>query len=215
MMTVMLLSLVCAAAVFYLWVTGPYWQMMESSMKHPDFHVYVQKMEASFDRWRVDSSDLLDEDYQSIFDGEFEMDSPTKAAVLKFANEHSAKVNATISLLMRDVLITTRAPLKDFLEGGKYSTPLCYAEQKTLQHCPLTNLMGGNAFGDMDFDMGKWRHTTFHHHSTTQMLARNKMSDWLAQKEVDEAAKLLSLARGRVCVSVATTDSKKKKSPSN
>ena len=85
-------------------------------------------------------------------------------------------MNATISLLMRDVLITTTAQLKDFLEGGKYSTPLCYEEQKTLQHCPLTNLMGGNAFGDMDFDMGKRRHTTFHHRSTTQMLCRNKMS---------------------------------------
>ena len=105
MMTVMLLSLVCAVAVFYLRVTGPHWQLMESSVKHPDFHVYVQlmessvkhpdfhvyvqKMEASFDRWRVDSSDLLDEDDQGIFDGEFEMDSPTKVAVLKFANEHS------------------------------------------------------------------------------------------------------------------------------
>ena len=120
-MTVMLLSLVCAVAVFYLRVTGPHWQLMESSVKHPDFHVYVQlmessvkhpdfhvyvqlmessvkhpdfhvyvqKMEASFDRWRVDSSDLLDEDDQGIFDGEFEMDSPTKVAVLKFANEHS------------------------------------------------------------------------------------------------------------------------------
>lgn len=47
------------------------------------------------------------------------MDSPTKAAVLKFVNEHSAKVNDTISLLMRDVLITTRAQLKDFLKGDK------------------------------------------------------------------------------------------------
>ena len=139
-------------------------------MKHPDFHVYVQKMEASFDRWRADSSDLLDEYYQGVFDGEFEMDSPTKVVVLKFANEHSAKVNATISLLMRDVL-------KDLLEGGKYSTLLCYEDQKTLQHCRLTNVMGENAFGHMNFDMGKRRHTTFHHRFTTQMLGRNKTSD--------------------------------------
>lgn len=115
------LSLVCAVAVFYLLVTltRSYWQLMESSVKHPDFHVYVQKMEACWDRWKVDSSDLFDKDYQGIFDGEFEMDSPTKAAVLKFVNEHLAKVNDTISLLMRDVLITTRAQLKDLLEGGK------------------------------------------------------------------------------------------------
>lgn len=116
-----LLSLVCAVAVFYLWVTltRSYWQLMESSVKHPDFHVYIQKMEACCDRWKADSSDLLDEDYQGNFDGEFETDSPTKAADLKFAKEHSAKVNDTFSLLMRNLLITTRAQLKDFLEGGK------------------------------------------------------------------------------------------------
>ena len=57
-----LLSLVCAVAMFCLWakLTGPYWQLMESSVKHPDFHVYVQKMEACCDRWKADSSVLLD-----------------------------------------------------------------------------------------------------------------------------------------------------------
>ena len=43
--------------------------------------------------------------------------------------------------------------------------------------------------------MGKRRHTTFHHRSSTHMLRHNKTASWLSEKEEDEAAKLLSLAR--------------------
>ena len=206
----MLLSLVCAVAVLYLRVTGPYWQLMESSVKHPDFHVYVQKMEACFDRWRADSCDLLDKDCQGVFDGEFEMDSPTKVAVLKFANEHSAKMNDPISLLMRDVLITTRTQLKDFLEGGKYSTPMCYEDQKTLQHCPLTNLMGENASGDMDFDT---QLSTIA--PPPRCLATIKRQIGWHIKKWTKQPSCCHWPEGRVCVSVTTTDSRKKLSPYN
>ena len=37
-----LLSLVWAVAIFYLRVTGPYWQLVQSSIKHSDFHRPVE-----------------------------------------------------------------------------------------------------------------------------------------------------------------------------
>ena len=168
---------------------------MQSSVKPSDFHRYVQQVEACFDRWSTDPSDMLNEDYRGICDVEFELDSPTKVAVYKFAKEHSANVTDTICLMMKDVLNTTRTQMKDYLEGGKYSTPLSYKDQKTLQNCPLTNLLAENAFGDMDFDMGKRRHATFHHRSSTHMLQHNKAASWLSEKEEDAAAKLLCLVR--------------------
>ena len=43
-----LLALVCAVAVLFLHVTGPFFQLVQSSVKYTDFHIYIQKMEAVF-----------------------------------------------------------------------------------------------------------------------------------------------------------------------
>lgn len=62
-----LLSLVCAIAILYLRVTGPFWQLLESSVKYTDFHRYIQMMETCMDRWRGDSLELLNPDFVGIF----------------------------------------------------------------------------------------------------------------------------------------------------
>lgn len=190
-----LMSLVCAIAILYLRVTGPYWQLVQSQVKHADFHIYIQMMEACFDRWREDPSDLLDKDYRGIFNGEFELTSPTIAAVYKFAEENAAAVSDAISKMLRDMLITTRTQLKDFLQNGQYrSVPLPDVAQ-TLKHCPVTNLIGENAFGDLDFNINKRRHTSLHHHSSTQMWRANKTGKWLSGKGEQERTNLMLLAR--------------------
>ena len=190
-----LLSLVCAVALLYLQVTGPYWQLLESSVKHAEFHVYVQMMEACFDRWRDDPSDLLNIDYRGIFNGEFEMNSPTLPTVCKFAAENLEAVKDAVSRMLRDMLVTTRAQLKDFLCDGQYGTVPSPEVAETLKHCPVTNLIGENAFGDLDFDINKRRHTTLHHRSSTQMWRANKTRKWLSRKGVQEQTNLMALAR--------------------
>ena len=54
-----LLSFVCAIAVLYIRVTGPFWNLPDSKVKYLDLHKYIQEMETSFLQWRADSSDLL------------------------------------------------------------------------------------------------------------------------------------------------------------
>ena len=192
-----LLALVCAIALLYLRVTGPFWELLESKEKYTDFHKYVQQMEGCFNRWRDDQSDLLSMDYQGMFDGKFEVDTPLKTAVMEFAlaAEHSAAVMHALGMMMPDILITTRTQLKDFLQTGQYGHPLNPDLQKTLDHCPLTNLIGENVFGEMDFDMGKRRHASLHLRSTTQMLRQNRTSMWLDNKPAVEAAHLMLVAR--------------------
>ena len=95
---------------------------------------------------------------------------------------------------MRDILVTTRGQLKEFLEAGEYGSILATEDQQILAHCLLTNLLGENVFGEMDFNMGNRCKTSFHHRSTTEMLHHNKTSKWLAEKPKEEATHLLLIA---------------------
>ena len=84
-----LLAVVCAIALLYLRVTGSNWNLLESYTQHGDFHKYVQKMEASFDRWRGNAGELLDVNFAGVFDGESEATTVMKTAVYSFTAEHT------------------------------------------------------------------------------------------------------------------------------
>ena len=73
-----------------------------------DFHIYVQKLEACFKRWRADASDLPSPDFTGLFDGEFQLESELKPAVFQFAAQHP-KVKLALETIMRDMLIVIRS----------------------------------------------------------------------------------------------------------
>lgn len=190
-----LMVVVCAIAVLFIHVTGPYWELVQSATKHSEFHKYAQKMERYFEKWREDASDLVKEDFSGVFDGEFQTASPTKHAVCQFAAQHPTEVKDILQRMMPGMLQTTRAQLKEYLSDGMYGQPLSPADTNLLQHCPLTNLLGENVFGELDFDMGKRRHASLHHRSSIQMLQHNKIPQWLEGKEEKKRSDLMSLAR--------------------
>ena len=169
-----LLTFICAVAVLYLRATGPYWELVQSRVTHSQFHSYVQKMEACFERWAKDPSEMLSPSYVGIFDGEFELKSDMAPAIYNFVEENFEAVSVAIRKMLCDMLVTTKTQLKDFLKDGKYGTPPSEDQSKTLHHCPLTNLIGKNAFGNLDFDINKRRHASLHHRSTSQMWRANK-----------------------------------------
>lgn len=47
---VRLLSLVCAVALLYVNVSGPFWRLLESDIKYFELHVYVQQLESCLER---------------------------------------------------------------------------------------------------------------------------------------------------------------------
>ena len=181
-----LLALVCAVAVLFLRVTGPFFQLVQSSVKYTDFHVYIQKMEAVFSRCCEDASDLLDPGYTGVFGAELELTSTMKTAVFTYAETHSVAVKSALEFVMRETLLVTRRQLADFLPEGKYGSVLPAHIQEELGHCPLTNLIGENSFGELDFDMSQKRNCSFHHLSSINMMKHNKTSRWLSHKGADE-----------------------------
>ena len=192
-----LMSLVCAVALLFIHVTGPYFELVQSDVKYIDFFGYIQKMEALFDRCCDDASDLLHSDFIGAFEGDFKINSEMAASVFLFAAQHFESVKSALEYILREVLLVTRRQLEEFLPDGRFGGELPAHTQQELRHCPLTNLIGENVFGEMDFEMSKKRNCSFHHLSSTQMMKYNKTPVWLDSKGAYQTSKLLSTARRR------------------
>ena len=64
-----------------------------------------------------------------------------------------------------------------------------------LSHCPVTNLLGENIFGHLDYNINTARHATMHNRSTSIVIRHNKPMKWLDRKDKAEKSKLLVVAR--------------------
>lgn len=70
--------------------------------------------------------------------------------------------------------------------------------RQKLDHSKVTNLVGEQAFGDLDFSMFKRRNATAHYHSTVNILKRNKtLSDWFLSISPEQQAAALSRATAK------------------
>ncbi|GFS27272.1 hypothetical protein ElyMa_005252700 [Elysia marginata] len=67
-----------------------------------------------------------------------------------------------------------------------------------LKGCPITNLLGERAFGDLDFDFQKRRHTSLHHRSSVHMFRKNHLAEWTTQQENYSSLMLLARKMGPV-----------------
>ena len=84
---------------------------------------------------------------------------------------------------------------QDFLPGGKYHTVDDPTLREKMTHSKMTNLVGEQYFGDLDFSLFKRRNASLHHHSTINILKRNKsISQYFCLKSHEEQAQLLKLS---------------------
>ena len=88
--------------------------------------------------------------------------------------------------------------LKDFLPNGQYHAVDNPELRSTLEHSHLTNLVGEQAFGDLDFSMFKRRNATTHHHTSVNMLKRNKtLTGWFASLSPEQQGDALTKAAAK------------------
>lgn len=149
------------------------------------------------DKWEEDATELLDPNFRGVFKGEFELEgeiATLKESVYSFAIQHTDEVTSALQQLIPEMFRVLLRQLGDFHEGGDYGGPPATFPEG-LDHCSLTNLLGENIFGDLDFDMGYRRHASTHHRSSTNMLSHNKTSKWLNKKNCEETSKLMKFAR--------------------
>ena len=152
-----------------------------------------------FSRWSRDASELLDPNYQGVFDGNFQLGdntTPAKDSLYEFVGQAdiNQQVQSALQQMMRPLVDVTTSQLRDFIAGNIYGGPPAPVPEG-MEHCPLTNLLGENVFGDYDFDMGQCRHCSTHHRTTTHMLCHNKTAKWLSRKRSADTASLMKFAR--------------------
>ncbi|PVD27257.1 hypothetical protein C0Q70_12412 [Pomacea canaliculata] len=62
-----LLCLVCAIALLYFGLTGPFWALVDSKITDTGLLLYEQSKEHSVEKWGEDTSDLLDLYFSGVF----------------------------------------------------------------------------------------------------------------------------------------------------
>ena len=188
------LCLVCAIALLYFNITGPFWGLLESKTQYTEQHKFIQHLEQKMTNWQGDSSELLDPQFDGVFP-EFKIDSCMRQSVYGFAEANRNCVQEALQFIMKGMLTVLHTQLADFMESGKYGSEQTEEVKMALKHCPLTNLLGENVFGLMDFCMGKARHASLHRHSTLLMLSSNRTAEWIQSKDHDTRAALMKTAR--------------------
>ncbi|KAL3861249.1 hypothetical protein ACJMK2_007297 [Sinanodonta woodiana] len=151
------------------------------------------------DTLSVDPTRLFSCDF-SLFGKKFDMIDEFFKNFLTASFHEDDIFMAALKSLCLETVIVARKQLSDFLPDGCFGKDLPEDQKKIIDHCPLTNILGENAFGDLDFDIGKRRHFSLHHRSTVQMLKQNSTISWLNTKNADDATEIMLKAKEKAQV---------------
>ena len=183
--------LIIALGIMYHKVTGPYWILMGMDIQYLNFYLHVTAMHEALSTWELDASPMLDENSTSLFN--VEVTSIVLASLYNVTEEKKDEVALILKKLCAEFKSVVERQLTDFLSGGRYHNVQDEVQIQRLKHSKITNLVGEECFGDLDFSIFKRRNASLHHHSTVNMLKRNKTSSWFEAKSVAQQKKLLWL----------------------
>lgn len=192
-------DMIAALGIVFYKITGPYWNLVKSNTPYLAFYQFASQMAESFQRRSVDASDLLDRNMEPLFHAFDVKNNPVQDELFGYVEKATATTKAIIADILQKLcgkfLQVTERQLTDFLPGGRYHNVQDLSTKERMAHCQLTNLIGEACFGDLDFSIFKRRNASIHHHSTVNMLKRNKtMSDWFNKKSIGDQTKLLTLS---------------------
>ena len=176
------ISLLAALGLLYFSITKPFWNILHSKVQYTHFHKYVQKMRAECVYLSI-NVDAFFMEFRGIFTDFPEEQTPVLVSVRQYiqtAPDRKLILSSLKDLLEAFVVVMDRQ-LPEFLTGKYSAAPDLYTERR-LAAVPLHNLLGENAFGDLDYELSRRRHSSMHHLSTIHMLKINKTSQWMGEK---------------------------------
>ncbi|GFR82131.1 LOW QUALITY PROTEIN: hypothetical protein ElyMa_002357600 [Elysia marginata] len=149
-------SIMCAMSIIYTHLTAPYWRLINSTTKYTQFPNYVARVVRKLSVWIEEPEQLLQSGCKGVFDDEFlEVVEDRFEEIKEYAKERKDLVVKVLKVCFEKMLVVTKRQLTEFLEDGAYAGELTATQLSQLENCPLTNLIGERAFGDLDFDMQK------------------------------------------------------------
>lgn len=171
-----LLTIVQALGLFYLKITGPYWNLVtENKVPYIKLCEEMSSLHTCLKQLEEDPVDILQT--QNHWSGE---DTNDLSAV-SFRNILSEALSCTKDtnqdILFETVKIVAGAMKKnierqceDFILGGKYSDTPSASELKRKEFAHSTNLACEHHFGHLDSSQRRRPHATLHHHSSVHLI---------------------------------------------
>ena len=183
-----------ALGLLYHRVTGPYWCLLGTDLHYLRFYAHVVMLQGHLQRWAADSSSAFDTEFEPLFGITFPKDDIFQSLV-HLGPEKKAEVKVVLEALCAGCLQVLERQLKEFLPGGEHHAVDDEDLLEKTKHSKLTNLVGEQCFGDLDFSLFKRRNASLHHHSTINILKRNRsISAWFGIKTDIEQRELLVMS---------------------
>ncbi|XP_053381945.1 uncharacterized protein LOC128549357 [Mercenaria mercenaria] len=189
--------------LFYVKLTGPYWNLVTSgAVPYLLLYSHIQAIAAYLKSCSEDPATLLNpEGHWEANDAHGIADIPYKQRFIETVFEVN---DQTKELLYQMIKTVSTAMLKciekqliDFLPGGQFSEKPCQEDLRRTSYAHSTNLGCEHHFGDLDSSQKRRPNASMHHHSTVQLLKRNRkpMIGWLAEMSESERQVVLKKAR--------------------
>ncbi|XP_076470372.1 uncharacterized protein LOC143300520 [Babylonia areolata] len=192
-------TMVLGLAVMYIYITGPFWNLVNSNIHYLDQHQFIQPMHSCLKELAAHPDLLISDvpdDFESVRLRNTLVADSVLQAVANVSEDHKPLLLAVFKAVAKHFVQVVERQLGDFLPDGKYGRPPTEEARQRMQHCQLTNLLGEACFADLDYSMFKNRGATLHHHSTANMAKRNRpVSSWLFSKSAEERLKLMQQSR--------------------
>ncbi|XP_072226653.1 uncharacterized protein [Leuresthes tenuis] len=143
-------SFVCALAIIYCKILGPYWQLLKSGGEYSLFCQYLLCLYQKFLDWSKDASTLLEpEDGANVF-LQFPLQEKTFEGVFHYCGQwHTNRdlIRACLKRAIKVIAAVTEEHLRDFLPGGTFSKIPPTDVSLQLVSCTFSVLMAEYPFG--------------------------------------------------------------------
>ena len=198
-----IVALMQCLGLFYVKVTGPYWNLVaHSDVPYLLLHQHVVQIHRFLERCEKNPAEILiNTQHWSEDDPASVADIPDRLllyeAVFTISEECRDQLFTAIQLVAKAMKATITKQLVDFLPGWIYSTPPSDSDLARTHFAGTTNLSCEHHFGDLDSSQRRRPSATLHHHSSVQLIKRNrrKMMNWLDAMEFKQRKGLLQAAR--------------------
>ena len=190
-------------AIMYVKVTGPFWNLVTSSgVSYLELHQHVVELKQYLEKCEGEPAILLNK-HNHLMD-----EDPLNVAAVPHRNrivdsafllqdDHRELLFSTVASVSKGMINCINKQLVDFLPGGKYSQPASNEDLGRLRFAPSTNLSCEHHFGDLDSRQRRRPSASMHHHSSVQLLKRNrtKMMQWLQNLPTPKRTEMMKLAK--------------------
>ena len=105
--------------------------------------------------WALDPLDAFSVDFQPLFDVGFRPNPKVFSSLINIAEDRKDTVKVILKAICAGCVAATECQLADFLPGGKFHGVGDPELRARLQHSKLTNLVGEQAFGNLDVNLFK------------------------------------------------------------